>query len=422
MANLIEIVFCVLEIIVVFIYFNGIFDRKEWMGESFYLYFLAAVVINVLRTRLYLSFAVNVTVTAILWLLIVLLCYDGAIARKLFFTAVNMISVVISEIVTALLLSEFLKIEYDDGFTTRYIGCVFSLMLLFAFNIYTIYVAKKKYRILPIKYNVLMILCPILSVFLLMVLDSYIAQSQNRYHIMSFIAVLGLGYINIMVFDFFDYYEKGLKTQTLDVILKANEENYTLLEENEKELHILRHDILKYMAEIEAMLSSRNNEAAEQYVKELNDIVLKHTSVSRTGCLILDTILNVECKKAVSLGIKYDLKLNISEKINVPSLDLSQILYNALDNAIEACEKTAEKYILLSISSYEKTLKIVIENTSPYVEIRENQIKTTKVDKIRHGYGIASMRNAVIKNEGLISFDYKNGIFLCRIVLKNDIG
>ena len=192
-----------------------------------------------------------------------------------------------------------------------------------------------------------------------MLLDSYIAQSSNHHYFMSFIAVLVLGYINVMIFDFFDYYEKGLQAQTLDIILKSNEENYRILEENEKELYILRHDILKHMTEIKEMLIAGNHEAAEKYVEDINNIVLKHTSISRTGNLVLDTILNIENKKAIALGIKYDVKLNISENINVSSVDLSRILYNAIDNAIEACDKTKEKYRIGAKGIFLSRMKIL---------------------------------------------------------------
>ena len=350
-----------------------------------------------------------------------MLCFEGSYSQKSFFVTINAITVVISEILTALFISTFHKVEYDDGFTMRYLGLAVSTTLLFVFNLFTIYIAKKKYRNLPIKYNILMILCPIFSLYLLMLLDSYIAQSPNHNYFMSFLAVLGLGYINIMVFDFFDYYEKGLQAQTLDVVLKANEENYKILEQNEQELHILRHDILKHMAEIKEMLNVGNKEAASRYVDDINNIVLKNTSISRTGNIVLDSILNTENKKAAALGIKYDVKLNVSEDINISSIDLSRILYNAIDNAIEACEKINEKYILVSITSDEKMLKIVIENTSPYVDIKDNKIKTTKSDHIRHGYGIRSMKDALKNNDGLLSLSYKNGIFVCRIIMKNTV-
>ena len=421
MTNVIEFISCFLDIVIVFIYFNGILERKEGIGKIFWLYFCIAVLINFARTNLYLPFASNIFATIILWSLIAVFCFGGSYIQKSFFVTINAITIVISEILTALFISTFLKIEYDDGLTMRYLGIALSTTLLFVFNLFTIYIAKKKYRNLPIKYNVLMILCPLFSLYILMLLDSYIAQSPNHNYFMSFLAVLGLGYINIMVFDFFDYYEKGLQAQTLDVVLKANEENYKILEQNEKELHILRHDILKHMAEIKEMLNAGNKEAASQYVDDIHNIVLENTSISRTGNIVLDSILNTENKKAAALGIKYDVKLNISDKINIPSIDLSRILYNAIDNAIEACEKINKKYILVSITSDEKMLKIIIENTSPYVDISDNKIKTTKSDHIRHGYGIKSIKDALKNNDGLLSLSYKNGIFVCRIILKNTV-
>lgn len=421
MTNVIEFISCFLDIVIVFIYFNGVLERKESIEKIFWIYFCMAVLINFARTNLYLSLAPNIFVTIILWSLIAVFCFDDSYTQKSFFVTINAITIMISEILTALFISTFLNIEYDDGFTMRYLGIVLSTTLLFVFNLFTIYIAKKKYRNLPIKYNILMILCPIFSLYLLMLLDSYIAHSPNHNYFMSFLAVLGLGYINIMVFDFFDYYEKGLQAQTLDVVLKANEENYKILEQNEKELHILRHDILKHMVEIKEMLNAGDKEAASRYVDDINNMVLKNTSISRTGNIVLDSILNTENKKAAALGIKYDVKLNVSEDINISSIDLSRILYNAIDNAIEACEKINDKYILVSITSDEKMLKIIIENTSPYVDINDNKIKTTKSDYIRHGYGIRSIKDALKNNDGLLSLSYKDGIFVCRIIMKNTV-
>lgn len=422
MNNVIEFTSCFLDIAIVFIYFNGVLERKESIGKFYWVFFFIAVAINFMRTSLYLPFQINIIASIIILSLTALACFEGSYLRKLFFVTINAISIMISEILTALFISTFMKVEYDDGFTMRYLGIALSTTLLFVFNLFTVYIARKKYRNLPRKYNILMILCPIFSLYLLMLLDAYIAQSANHHYFMSFVAVIGLGYINVMVFDFFDFYEKGLQAQTLNIVLKANEENYKLLEENEKELHILRHDILKHMAEMQEMLAEGNNKEAKQYALDINNIVLKNTSISRTGNIVLDSILNIENKKASALGIKYDVKLNISENINISSVDLSRILYNAIDNAIEACEKVKEKYILVSISSDNKIIKIIVENTSLPVEIKDNKIKTTKSDYMRHGFGIESIKSALNNNDGLISLSYDKGIFICRIIMKNGVN
>lgn len=419
MDKITEIISCVFEIVIIFIYFGGVLDKKENANKWYFGYFIACVGVNFVRTSLFLPFRLNVLVTVIIALITAFLCFNGTSFKKLFFVIVYTVALMISEILTASMLSNFFKIEYDDGLTMRYLGMALSTAFLFVFCIFTIYIARKKYRHLPIKYNILMILCPIFSLYLLILLDSYIAKLPENNYILSFVAVMGLCYINVMIFDFFDYYEKGLQAQTLDIILRSSEKNYALLQENEKELHILRHDIQKYMSEMKELLNEGNQATARQYAEDINEIVIKDTSISRTGNLVLDTILNVENKKAVRLGIKYDVKLNVSESINIASVDLSRILYNVIDNAIEACEKVKEKYILVSVSADSGLLKIVVENTSQPVEINDNKIKSTKSDKKKHGFGIASIKSALKNNNGLISFDYNNGIFVCRIIMQN---
>ena len=104
-----------------------------------------------------------------------------------------------------------------------------------------------------------------------------------------------------------------------------------------------------------------------------------------------------------------EIKLSLDEDESLLKKKASKIL------------KINEKYILVSITSDEKMLKIVIENTSPYVDIKDNKIQTTKSDHIRHGYGIRSMKDALKNNDGLLSLSYKNGIFVCRIIMKNAV-
>ncbi len=419
MNDIVEYISCVVDIIIVFIYFNGVLGRKEQIGRLYWVYFIGAVAINTLRTQLFLPLAPNIAVTAVLWFIIAVLCFEGLFRKKLFFVGLNIVAILAADILTSVFQAIFLETAYSDRFTMRAVAIALTSFILFVLNTFIIYTAKKHYRDLPLKYNVLMILCPLVSLYILLLLDTYVSQIETNNYIFPLIAVFGLGYINVMIFDFFDYYEKGLQAQTLNVLLNAQEENYKILEQNETELRILRHDILRCMTEIKAIINSGEQEKAQQYVEEVNRKVLEDTSVSRTKNLVLDTILNAENKKAVSRGIQYDVKLNIVEDITISSVDLSRILYNAIDNAIEACEKVSKKYILVSISSGGGQLKITVENTSLPVMIENNKIKTTKADKSKHGYGIKSIKEALRRSDGFVTFSYDDGMFVCRMVMSN---
>ena len=52
MAKVIEFTSCFLEIVIVFIYFNGVLERKKNIGKMFWGYFCIAVAINFVSTDL----------------------------------------------------------------------------------------------------------------------------------------------------------------------------------------------------------------------------------------------------------------------------------------------------------------------------------------------------------------------------------
>jgi len=420
MTTLMDLFSCVIETMICYFYLNGVLDGKKlnvWKIIGYYAVFLF---INVIRSQCYLPFHINILVSFLMCWGLAILCFKGKRHRKFYFTVIEIIVIVVADMITALFLSSFSNIVYNDAEVIfRILGALMTNAFSFVIYIYVIYIAQKKYRQLPLKFNILMVLCPLVSIFLLMLLDMYIAQSPNPYYPMPILAVLALGYINVMVFNFFDYYEKGVRVTAMDTLLKANEENYKLLEANEKELHILRHDILKYAAEMKELVMHKDYDGANQYYEELNQMVRSTTCFARTGQLSLDTVLNIEGKKAIYAGIQYDLKLNIESVIKISSLALTRILSNAIDNAIEACELIEEKYILVSITVTEDKIRMTIENSSPKIELTDGHLKTTKADTKRHGYGIPSMREVVESYGGIMETKYKDCHFVCRIIINN---
>lgn len=419
MSLFMEIASCVVEVFIYFFYFNGVLKRKDISDKKYYGFLAGTIMFNIARSYLYLAFEYNILITVAIWIVMALVCFKDNKFKKMFFVALNVIALMTSEIVTAVILSSIHQIKYDDGFTMRYLGMIMTNLTLFMLDIYIIQFAKKKYRKLPLKFNILTFLCPAFSVFILMLLDNYIAQSYNHHYIMALIAVAGIGYINVMICNFFDYYRQSLESSTLKTLYNASVENYKLRTESDDEIRMMSHNIRGDMLTIRELMKEGDNKKVEECVDEIERKFSKYSSVSRTGHPSLDSILNYEYRKAYSLGVNYNIKTNLSENILINDIDLSDMLYNAIDNAIEACMKTDEKYILVSVTTCDGFMKMSIENTSLKVAIDDNKISTTKLDRKNHGYGILSMKTVAEKYDGSVDLSYKNGIFSCVIIIKN---
>ena len=114
-----------------------------------------------------------------------------------------------------------------------------------------------------------------------------------------------------------------------------------------------------------------------------------------------------------------EVKQLINQDIHVDHLDLAVLIANLLDNAIEAAEKVSDdRYVCFSIITNNENI-VIVSNNSTVNAIEGNQLKTTKKDFSKHGFGIMSIRSIVEKNNGSFVWNCKEGVFSATIILPN---
>ena len=100
--------------------------------------------------------------------------------------------------------------------------------------------------------------------------------------------------------------------------------------------------------------------------------------------------------------------------------DLSLILGNLLENAVEAAEKVEEnRYINVKMKFDKNNLLLFVDNSykGKLLKTRDNRLKSTN-----HGVGLASVYRAVAKYHGSVVIeDSEPGKFKIRIVLYSNV-
>ena len=143
-----------------------------------------------------------------------------------------------------------------------------------------------------------------------------------------------------------------------------------------------------------------------------------------TGNTLIDTLINYKCAIALKYGIDVIADVLVPETISkVDCSDLSIILGNLIDNAIEAASECMDKKkIDISIGIRRGELVINISNTyekEPKIDKQGNFV-TEKENCENHGFGIKSVKKAVEKYDGNILFQIKEGVFEAIIIIKID--
>lgn len=183
----------------------------------------------------------------------------------------------------------------------------------------------------------------------------------------------------------------------------------------------LAHDMKEHLSVLYTIAKEEGSQKLCAYIETMHYPLKDIVYIENTGDEFLDTILTVKKQQALKQGVVMDIECSISAPLNIEPIDLTAILSNLLQNALEACEKVEhsdERYVFVNIKQQGAFLNIKIEN-SANAEIlgRNRHMHTTKNDKSMHGIGLKSVRSSVERYQGDIIFESRDDVFIVCVVL-----
>jgi len=190
------------------------------------------------------------------------------------------------------------------------------------------------------------------------------------------------------------------------------------LQEIYSEIRGLKHDLRNHLQNIFAYVRKNSAPAElENYLQNMTATVDKLNFADKTGNAITDIILHRFRKICRKKNISFTANFICPTKFD--AYDISIILNNALQNAIEAADKVAEKKFV-EIKSFERggLFFIEIENNFVGEIVFENNLPvTSKAEKNLHGIGLENILNRAKKYLGDIDIKIDKNIFKLTVML-----
>lgn len=179
----------------------------------------------------------------------------------------------------------------------------------------------------------------------------------------------------------------------------------------------MRHDMQNYLFDIKSLLAAQGVSVEGEgelagYFSGIGTALDALNFYFHTGNPVTDVVLNGKYQQAKSLGIQFDSEFLFPSDYGIDVFDLSIILNNALNNALEACEvlsgsdPEAERFI--SVTTYCKNNMFLIEVKNSFdgtvCVTEDGGLKSRKQDTHRHGLGFQNIVRCADKYLG--SADY----------------
>lgn len=198
--------------------------------------------------------------------------------------------------------------------------------------------------------------------------------------------------------------------------MNVQQQTYIQQYENIRKVRKTQHDMKHRLVVIEQLLIEKDYERAQSYTKEFL-AELDDVKEFKYGDNALNTLLLIKEETARERGVQMEINADAINTTRVSEMDLTMIMGNLLDNAIEAAEKVEDHPEVYVIIKTKSVLYISVKNRVKDTDIIKTGRPdyTTKENTLLHGFGIACIRELVDRNGGRLDMEAFDGWFRTEI-------
>ncbi len=228
---------------------------------------------------------------------------------------------------------------------------------------------------------------------------------------------------SLAVVYFFSEICAGFQREQRLLLLETNydyfKEQLVLQNENAQTLRKIRHDILNHLTNIRSLISLNEIDDA---VRLLDETALKTEKAGleavNTGNRIADAVIMSKSAMCKSKNIAFHYKIEPLNDFSIDASDMSSLISNLLDNAIEAAERADKPYVELNIFRHNAYHVVRVENSIS--ESEDRSLRTSKPNASLHGFGIKIVKDIAEKYDGNFTCKFDGDIFIATIFIRRN--
>lgn len=301
--------------------------------------------------------------------------------------------------------------SYKENIVIYVIDVIVSKILYYLISKFLLQFANKELHAKSWGRWFLLSVLPLSSLFIIFVVR-LLTNGQTFSFTESLLCISSISVLFISNIVVYYIYEKAeISNQKLIELELSNQKDninmqyLNLLEKKNEQMQIMAHDYKNNVLTIADMTDSIE---IKEYINSMVGEIKKYNQIAGTKNRLLDVILNKYTDICDNKNLTFETDIMTDNLSFIDGYDISSLFNNILDNAVDAAEKSKDRFISLSIStslnSYHKITVINSCDTKP--KTKNGKLLTDKTDKSAHGLGTKSINKIVSKYDGELQWDY----------------
>lgn len=358
----------------------------------------------------------NVVIYLFVNYLILTFCYYTSIKSRIF----NTLALTILMIVSETIVMSFLTFLFDSNIeqiipnNTYLLSLSVLSKLVFFISVYLLakFTTKEKKQESFVLSSFLCIL-PLSSIILVICVHYIYLTNDINDSIKITLSICNALILlsNVIVFYVYEHTLKTNRKYTEILVLQQKEKNtsdyYELLREQNENSKVLIHDITKHLNTVKQLSEDKDSNIAKYISEIVNDFsVMNPIDYCNNPTVNLITHRYYEiCKKN---NINFSINIKNANIDFIKEHDITALLDNLLENAVESALQTNDKFIDFSICTRNSNFVIIKVSNSCNKKPKyiNGNLVSSKNTSCTHGIGTRSIKRVVAKYSGNLEMKY----------------
>ncbi len=428
--NLCIVVSCMFEIYFALSFYKAFHEINDFFQSKvkFFLCYFCFVVMNIV-VNLQQNSIFNVSFAAFLYLFIALFMFTGDLRFRIVHWIILIFLGASAEMIFSLLQSLPVDVPVDRAFENEFfmVGGMLAVKLIY-FLLLSIVKQFSRYSTEKLEWKMFgnYIMIPFATLGVMFAIP-YVRRGGQGNTVMDLILLLFymlmlLG--NVSLFYMFSRYSKIKEQQMLQEISKTKykemKRHYDRMERLDEKHRELIHNTDHYLRQI-GIYADKNE--MEEIKRTLSDLQIELRGEQETICAndYLNSILADFRDRAEKEQIRVEMFVEAGFKIEfVKEIDLTVILGNLFDNAMEAAKKCDQGKVCVTFFMQNGGALSVMRIENNYKELpqkKDGSFLSTKKEQGVHGIGIKNVHRIVDRYNGYMQQEYSGGVFETTLII-----